>query len=124
MRWTRSIEEVLRQVLDGDKLKVSATDSISASSANEATVAVTDAATLLLAANTSRKGGYIANVTTNLVWIGYHGAITSGSAGDNGGYLDRGGTLDLVDQGSIYTGAVYGICESGSAARIAYTEVI
>lgn len=84
-------------------------------------VTVGATATLLKAANTRRVRLTITNLLTSTarIYIGYDNTLTAGIEGKNVDFIDPGEPWDEGD----YTGAVYGICDTGLSAKAHPTEV-
>lgn len=72
---------------------------------------VSAAATQIRAANANRKRIVITNKGSVRIWLGTTSGVTAGESGTNFGFLDEG---DVWEE-ETWTGAVYGITESGTA---------
>lgn len=84
-------------------------------------VSVTTSATLIKAATSSRKKILVKSSSGSVsrMYLGADNSVTAGPSGKNFEYLDPGDTWEDEN----YTGAVYGICDTGGSASAKYLEV-
>jgi hypothetical protein len=75
------------------------------------TISVADSATLIVAANSARKGLLIVNAATSTVYLGPDANITTA----NGIPLLQNGSFNNAGLDAAFRGSVYGIVASGTA---------
>jgi len=85
------------------------------------TISVTNAATVLLASNASRKGFALVNNGGQDVFVGNASVISGAAAGANGGLVLKanGGAWNMMGPG-IYSGALSGITAANTSVVAAY----
>lgn len=76
-------------------------------------IAVSDVATILLAANPLRKGHILFNAGSSTMYIGVNAAITTSTAVP----VAAGASFNLDVPGTVYTGAIYGLCTTGESTE-------
>lgn len=79
-----------------------------------AAVTVTEAATVILAASATRKGHILYNSGAETVYVG----VAAGVLTTTGIPVAAGATFNLDAPGTIYTGAIYGICAAGKTTEV------
>ena len=79
-----------------------------------APVTVTEAATLVLAANTARRGHVLFNSGLQTLYVGVANTITTAT----GIPVAPGAEFDLDARGVAYTGAIYGITAAGVTTSV------
>lgn len=77
---------------------------------NSGAVSVGSTATLILAANSERKGSLIANNGASSLFLG----MTAGVTTSNGMPIASGATFNNSGQNAVWKGAIWGIVTSGT----------
>lgn len=109
------------EVTSGKALRVTTTGSQPSTVAPTGSrVTATDSATLLIAANTSRRNCIIENLGANPVALGYTNGVTFGNAAI---ILPQYAVYELLGAEGVIVLAVYGICDAGLSSAVGITEL-
>jgi len=82
------------------------------------TVSVTETATLIVAANSRRKGGFVRNLGTGNIFWGFTSSVTIA----NGMLLEPGEVLNNSGLADSWRGNIFGIAEAGNTEDIRFNE--